>query len=369
MNIPLVDLKRQYVSIKSEIDAAIQEVLNESAFILGKYAKKFEQEYASYCVVKHCVGLNSGTDALFLSFLAIGLKPGDEVISAPNTFFATTEYLGHIGVKPVFADIDSKTRLIDVSKAESLITDKTKAIIPVHLYGQIADMEGILGLAKKHGLKVIEDCAQAHGAEQKGKKAGTFGDIGIYSFYPGKNLGAYGDAGCVVTNNDEYAESIRLYRDHGRKTKYEHVVEGYSSRMDGFQAAVLSVKLKYLDKWVEQRRHIAELYNNFLPDNLRKPYEKQDNKHSYHIYAVETENRDKLLERLKTNGVEAGIHYPIPLHLQPAYNYLNIKQGVLPVAEHHAKTTLSLPIFPEIKEDEIKYIAQTIKDFFIDNDE
>ncbi|HCI05304.1 TPA: hypothetical protein DEX28_00995 [Patescibacteria group bacterium] len=364
MNIPLVNLKRQYLSIKPEIDSAIQGVINDSAFILGKYTQRFEQEYASYCGVKHCIGLNSGTDALFLSFLAIGLKRGDEVITVSNTFFATTEYLGHLGVKPVFVDIDEKTCLIDVSKIEPLITNRTRAIIPVHLYGQMADMDEICRLAGKYNLKVIEDCAQAHGSEQNTRKAGGFGDIGIYSFYPGKNLGAYGDAGCVVTNNDEYEEFFRLYRDHGRKTKYEHVKEAYSSRMDGLQAAVLSVKLKHLDHWVEQRRQIAGLYNDFLPKSLRKPFEKKGNKYSYHIYAIETERRDDLLKYLKSKGIEAGIHYPIPLHLQPAYDYLGKQKQSLSVSENHARTTISLPIFPEMTKEEVEYVAESVKDFF-----
>ena len=364
MNIPLADLKRQYLSIKPEIDSAIQEVINDSAFVLGKYVKKFEEEYAGYCGVKHCVGLNSGTDALFLSFLAIGLKPGDEVISVPNTFFATTEYLGHIGVKPVFVDVDPKTYLIDVSKIEASITSRTKAIIPVHLYGQMANMQEICRIAGKYNLKVIEDCAQAHGAEQNKKRAGCFGDIGIYSFYPGKNLGAYGDAGCMVTNNNEYAEFVRLSRDHGRKTKYEHIKEAYSSRMDGIQAAILSVKLRHLDQWVEQRRQVAKSYNELLPSNVSKPFEERDNKHSYHIYAIQTEKRDELLVHLKSKGVEAGIHYPVPLHFQPAYSYLNIKEGILSVAEHHAKTTLSLPIFPEMTSEEVEYVVNCVREFF-----
>jgi len=363
MNIPLVDLKRQYASIKSEIDSAIQGVLDDAGFILGTHVKNFEEEFAEYCGTAHCIGVNSGTDALFLSFLAIGLKAGDEVITVPNTFFATTEYLGHLGVKPVFVDVDSKTYLMDVSKIRGAITPHTKAILPVHLYGQMANMEEIMKIAKKLNLKVIEDCAQAHGAERNGKKAGTFGDLGIYSFFPGKNLGAYGDAGCVVTNNDSYAEFIRMYRDHGRSSKYEHIHEAYSSRMDGIQAAVLSVKLKHLDAWVEARRRIATQYDQLILDVIKKPFEEQENRHAYHLYVIETDKRDDLLKHLKEKGIQAGVHYPIPLHLQPAYAYLRVEKGRFPVAEHESEHVLSLPIFPELGDGELEYIAEQVNSF------
>jgi dTDP-4-amino-4,6-dideoxygalactose transaminase len=364
MNIPLVDLKKQYLNINEEINFAIQSVLNDTAFILGKYTKEFENNFANYCGVKYCVGVNSGTDALFLSFLAIGLKAGDEIITVPNTFFATTEYLVHIGAKPVFVDIDPDTYLIDVNKIENAVTARTKAIIPVHLGGQIVDMEKIMYIAKKYKLKVIEDCAQAHGAEYKGKKAGNFGDVGIYSFYPGKNLGAYGDAGCIITNDEKIADFIRMYRDHGRINKYEHKHEAYSSRMDGIQAAVLNVKLKYLDQWVEKRRSVAKKYNELLSNKIKKPVESSENKHAYHLYMISVERRDELKHYLELKGIEAGVHYPIPLHLQPAYKYLNITSGSLPVAEELAKHELSLPIFPELADEEIEYIANCVNDFF-----
>lgn len=363
MRIPLVDLKRQYVTIKSEIDVAIQNVINDTSFILGKYTAEFENSFSDYSNTKYCVGLNSGTDALFLSFLAIGLKAGDEVITVANTFFATTEYLGHIGVKPVFCDIDPVSYLIDVNKIENLITSKTKAILPVHLYGQMADMDYIMELAKKYNLAVIEDCAQAHGAEYNGKKAGSIGDIGTYSFYPGKNLGAFGDAGCIVTSNEKYAQFIKKYRDHGRSSKYEHDIEAYSSRMDGLQGSILNTKLTHLDTWIDGRRSVAKLYSELLGDDVQKPVEVDGNKHSYHLYVIGVEKRDDLLQYLKFKEIEAGIHYPIPLHLQSAYRYLNVQQGALPITEKAASRILSLPIYPEMISDEVFYVCNAVNEF------
>ena len=362
MKIPLVDLKRQYQSIQKEIDKAIQNVINDSAFILGKYTKKFEDSFAQYCSARYCVGVNSGTDALLLSYLALGIKKGDEVITTPCTFFATTEPLGFVGAKPVFVDILSDTYLIDPSKIISAITNKTKAIVAVHLYGQMANMKEIMNIARKYKLRVIEDCAQAHGAEQNGKKAGTFGDMGIYSFYPGKNLGGYGDAGCVVTNNKKYADFVKKFRDHGRSSKYEHKYEAFNTRMDGIQAAILTTKLKHLNKWVEQRRKIAKKYNKLLPTTVIAPHEAINNKHAYHLYVIRTDRRDKLQKGLELKGIQTGIHYPIPLHLQKAYSYLNFKRGMFPVCEEVTRQVLSLPIFPELKDEEIKYIIGAIKE-------
>lgn len=364
--IPFVDLKVQYDSIKEEIDEAIQEVLNTTSFIMGEELKKFELEFARFCDVKYAIGVANGSDALILVLRACGIGKGDEVITVPHTFIATTEAISNVGGKVVFVDIDPKTYTIDVTKVEEKITKNTKAIIPVHLYGQSTDMEHIMELAKKYKLKVIEDAAQAHGAEHKGKKVGSIGDVGCFSFYPGKNLGAYGDAGMVVTDNEEIAEKIILLRNHGRITKkYEHKIEGYSSRLDNLQAAIIRVKLKYLNKWNEMRRENAKKYNELLSniDGIITPYEADYAKHVYHLYVIKTENRDKLREELKSEGVATGIHYPIPLHLQPAYNYLGYKRGDFPVTEKASQEILSLPMFAELSDQQIEEIVELIKCF------
>ncbi|GAG94954.1 unnamed protein product, partial [marine sediment metagenome] len=292
---------------KSEIDEAIQNVLNNTNFIMGEELKKFEEEFASFCNVKHAIGVANGSDALILALRACGIGEGDEVITVPHTFIATTEAITHVAGKIVFVDIDPRTYTIDVSKIEEKITDKTKAIIPVHLYGQPADMDPILEIAKKYDLKVIEDAAQAHGAEYKGKKVGSIGDVACFSFYPGKNLGAYGDAGMVVTNNEEIAEKVKLFRNHGRITKkYEHEIEGYSSRLDNLQAAILRVKLRHLNKWNDLRRRNAKKYNELLSNigEITTPYEADYAKHVYHLYVIRVKNgRDKLREKLKSKGV------------------------------------------------------------------
>lgn len=358
MKIPLVDLKRQYQSIKGEIDEAIAQVIGDSAFILGKYTEQFEQDFANYCGAKHCVGLNSGTDGLYLAYRAVGVGKGDEIIAPSMTFFATTEPLHHLGGQPVFVDIDPDTYLIDPKKIEAAITKRTKAIVVVHLYGQMADMTKIAKLARRYKLKLIEDAAQAHGAEHFGKKAGLYGDIGVYSFYPSKNLGAYGDAGAVVTNSNEYATLIKKLRDHGRTSKYEHDTPAHSFRMDGLQAAILNVKLRHLEDWVDRRRQIAKLYNKLLPKKLKKPVEAKGSRHVYHLYTIEVDNRDQVLGHLKKHGIEAGIHYPIPLHLQPAYRHLGPVS--LPITETVASKTLSLPLFSEMTEEEVKFVAQIV---------
>ena len=365
--IPFVDLKAQYDSIKEEIDEAIQNVLNNTSFIMGEELKKFEEEFARFCDVKYAIGVADGSDALILALRACGISEEDEVITVPHTFIATTEAISNVGGKIVFVDIDPKTYTIDVSKIEEKITEKAKAIIPVHLYGQPADMGPIIRLAEKYNLKVIEDAAQAHGAEYKGKKVGSLGDAGCFSFYPGKNLGAYGDAGMVVTNNEEIAEKIKLLRNHGRITKkYEHEIEGYSSRLDNLQAAILRVKLRYLNKWNESRRKNAKRYNELLNNvsGIITPYEADYVKHVYHLYVIRVvrEGRDRLREELKSKGIATGIHYPIPLHLQPAYKYLSYKEGDFPVTEKASKAILSLPMFAELTEDQIRIISKFIKD-------
>ena len=366
--IPFVDLKAQYDSIKDEIDNAIQNVLNTTSFIMGEELKKFEEEFARFCNVKYAIGVANGSDALILALRACGIGKGDEVITVPHTFISTTEAISNVGGKVVFVDIDPKTYTIDVTKIEEKINERTKAIIPVHLYGQPADMDPIMRLAKKYNLKVIEDAAQAHGAEYKGEKVGSIGDVGCFSFYPGKNLGAYGDAGMVVTNSEEIAEKVKLLRNHGRITKkYEHEIEGYSSRLDNLQAAILRVKLRYLNKWNESRRENAKKYNELLNNiaGIITPYEAGYAKHVYHLYVigVEKERRDKLREELKSKGVATGIHYPIPQHLQPAYSYLGYKEGDFPVTEKASQEILSLPIFAELTDEQIEEIVEVVIKF------
>ena len=364
MQIPLVDLKAQYSGIKEEIDSAVKEVIDSTSFILGKKVEDFENKFAELCNVKHCVGMNNGTSALRLALLAIGIKPNDEVITSPFTFIATAEAISHIGAKPVFADIDEKTYCIDHEKIEEKITGKTKAIIPVHLFGQPADMTPILEIAKKHSLKVIEDAAQAHNALYKNKKAGSMGDVNCFSFYPGKNLGAYGEAGAVCTNDDEAAKELILLRQHGELTRYYHDIIGDNCRMEALQGAVLGVKIKYLDEWTEKRRKNAEYYNKLLKDlDLILPYEADYAKHVYHIYAIRTKNRDRLRDFLGKNGISAGIHYPIPVHLQKAYFFMGIKKGAFPISEKIADEILSLPMYPELSEGQMEHISGNMHNF------
>ncbi len=366
--IPFVDLKAQYDSIKDEMDEAIQRVLNTTSFIMGEELIKFEKEFALFCNAKYAIGVANGSDALILALRACGIGEDDEVITVPHTFIATTEAITHVGGKVVFVDIDPKTYIIDVSKIEEKINEKTKAIIPVHLYGQPADMDPIIELAKKYNLKAIEDAAQAHGAEYKGKKVGSIGDVACFSFYPGKNLGAYGDAGMITTNSEEIAKKVKLLRNHGRITKkYEHEIEGYSSRLDNLQAAILRVKLKYLNNWNDSRRNNAKKYNELLNNTagIITPYEADYAKHVYHLYVIRTEERDKLREELKSKGIATGIHYPIPLHLQPAYNYLGHKKGNFPITEKASQEILSLPMFAELTEEQIEEIVEIIKNYYI----
>ena len=363
--IPFVDLKAQYDSIKDDIDEAMQSVLNTTSFIMGEELRKFEEEFALFCNTKFAIGVANGSDALILALRACGIGEGDEVITVPHTFIATAEAISNVGGKVVFVDINPKIYTIDPPKIEEKINEKTKAIIPVHLYGQPANMDLIMRLAKKYNLKVIEDAAQAHGAEYKEEKVGSIGDVGCFSFYPGKNLGAYGDAGMVVTNNEEIAEGTKLLRNHGRITKkYEHDIEGYSSRLDNLQAAILRVKLRHLNKWNDMRRENAKKYNELLNniDNVIVPYEADYAKHVYHLYVIRVEKgRDKLREELKSNGIATGIHYPIPLHLQEAYKYLEYRYGDFPVTEKASQEILSLPMFAELSDEQIEEIVELIK--------
>lgn len=382
MTIPLVDLKAQYLSIKDEIDAAIQRVVDSMSFILGPDVRAFEEEFARFCGVQHAVGVDSGTAALHLAFLVcdIGLRPeassqgsargaqpegpGDEVITTPHTFIATIGMLGRVGARPVFVDIDSRTYNMDPAKIEAAITERTKAILPVHLYGQPAEMDPILEIADRHGLKVIEDAAQAHGAEYKGRRAGSMGHVAIFSFYPGKNLGAYGDAGALVTNDGEIAEKARLLRDHGRRDKYEHLLQGFNYRMDTLQAAILRAKLPHLEEWNEARRRGVATYREFLDGlDLVLPYEPKHVRAVYHLFVVRLQERDALREHLKARGISTGIHYPIPLHLQPAYRHLGYKEGDFPITEECARQVLSLPMYPELTQAQIEEVARAIKEF------
>ncbi len=361
MNIPFVDLKAQYNSIKEEIDVAIKNVLDNTAFIMGENVKNFEKEFASYCNAKNCIGVSSGTSALLIALKAAGIQQGDEVITTPHTFIATTEAITELNAKVKFADIDKETYTINPELIEKAITEKTKAIIPVHLYGQSADMDPIINIAEKHNLTIIEDCAQAHGAEYKGKKV-PISKIGCFSFYPGKNLGAYGDAGAIVTNDDGIAEKARMLRDHGRKKgdKYIHTITGSNYRLDALQAAILRVKLKHLDEWTERRRNNAKTYNDLLKDIVVTPKEAEYAKHVYHLYVIRVKKRDETQTFLKEKGISTGIHYPKPLHLQPAYKNMGYKEGDFPVTENISKDTLSLPMFPELSQEQISYIVDKI---------
>jgi dTDP-4-amino-4,6-dideoxygalactose transaminase len=316
MNIQLVDLKAQYETIKNDIDAVIKDVVAKTAFIGGEYAAKFEEAFARFCSVKHCVGVGNGTDALFIALKTLGIGAGDEVITVANSFIASSEAITQTGARVVFVDINPKTYNIDTGKIENKITARTKAIIPVHLYGQPVDMDPILSLAKKHNLKIVEDCAQAHGALYKGRTIGSIGDMACFSFYPGKNLGAYGDGGAVVTNDDVLAKKARMFANHGRVDKYDHEIEGINSRLDGLQAAILGVKLKHLGAWSEARRKNAYLYNEYLKGTgLVTPVEIPDVKAVYHLYVVRTKKdmRQKIQDHLKSKGIATGIHYPIAL--------------------------------------------------------
>jgi dTDP-4-amino-4,6-dideoxygalactose transaminase len=363
MKVPFLDLKMQYQSIKNEIHTALQQVMENTAFAGGPFVVKFEEEFAAFCGTEYAVGVGSGTDALWLSLLALGISQGDEVITVPDTFIATAEAISFCGAKPVFIDVEESTYNMNPSLLEAAITPKTKAIIPVHLFGQTADMDPVMEVARKHGLSVIEDACQAHGAEYKGKKAGSTADTGCFSFYPGKNLGAYGEAGAVVTNSEELADKIRRLRDHGQAKKYYHNIIGWNARMDGFQGAVLSVKLRHLEAWNEARRQNASHYNDALSNlsGVILPRETEYARHVYHIYAIRVQNRDYLIDALAKEDIGCGIHYPIPLHLQDAYHSLGYKKGDFPVAEKSANEFVSLPMFPELTREQIEYVAQEIK--------
>lgn len=361
--VKFVDLKQQYDSIKDEVKKAINEVLDSTSYILGQQLSNFEKEFSDFCRAKHCIGLNTGTSALHLALLSKGIGKGDEVITTPNTFIATCEAISYTGAIPKLVDIDEETYNMDAEKLKMAINPKTKAVIPVDLYGQPADMNGILEIAKKHSLAVIEDACQAHGAEHHGKKV-PVADIGCFSFYPAKNLGAYGEGGAIVTNDSDADEKIRAYRDHGQVKKHAHKYIGYNYRLEELQAAVLRVKLKHLEKWIEMRRRNAKVYDELLEDcDVIKPVEKKHNKHVYHLYVVRARQRQKLMEHLNSKGIQTAIHYPTPIHLQEAYSFLGHKRGSFPVAEKCVDEIISLPMFPELKQEEIELVVKAIKEF------
>jgi dTDP-4-amino-4,6-dideoxygalactose transaminase len=365
MKVPFVDLKIQYESIRSEVASALQAVLDQTAFAGGPFVAGFEKRFAEFCGVRHAIGVSSGTSALWLALLASGIGPGDEVITVPNTFIATAEAITFTGAKPVFIDVCRDSCLMDPGLIAGAITSRTKAVIPVHLFGQAADMDPIMEIASGRGLAVIEDACQAHGATYKGKRAGSIGDAGAFSFYPGKNLGAYGEAGAVVTSNDGLAARIATLRDHGQSRKYYHSMIGWNDRMDGFQAAVLDIKLKYLEDWNRTRRAHAALYDRLLPgdDGLRRPVAKPYGEHAFHIYAIRTAERDALIAYLAEKGVSCGIHYPVPIHLQEAYRFLGLTKGRFPEAEAAASEMVSLPMFAELTDEQIAYTAGQIRAF------
>ncbi len=366
MKVPFLDLKAQYETISDEVTRAIAEVIKNTAFAGGPFVAGFEEAFAAFCQTRHAIGVSNGTTALWAALLGLGIGPGDEVITVPNTFIATAEAITFCGATPVFVDVEEKTFNMNPALLEAAITPKTKAIIPVHLYGQVADMDPILEIARTHGLVCVEDACQAHGAQYKGRMAGSMGQAGCFSFYPGKNLGAYGEAGAVVTNDPELAKSVQIFRDHGQTKKYYHDIIGWNARMEGLQGAVLNVKLRHLNEWNDKRRQNAQLYYELLKDlsEVILPQEADHNKHIYHVYAIRCQNRDALLSALAEKDIFCGIHYPVPIHLQKAYSSLGLGKGSFPVAEKCTAEILSLPMFPELSRAQIERTAFEIRNFF-----
>jgi dTDP-4-amino-4,6-dideoxygalactose transaminase len=367
MNVPFVDLKAQYRSLKPSMDAALQNVLERTAFVMGAEMEAFEEAFADYIGVKHALGVSSGTDALHLALRALGVGPGDEVITCPDTYIATCEAISHAGAQVRLVDADSRTYNLDPEELEAAITPRTRAVMPVHLFGQPADMGPILEAAREHHIFVVEDCAQAHGSTYRGKKAGTFGDAAGFSFYPGKNLGAYGDCGAVLTDDDALADRVRVLRNHGQKVKYEHLTVGYCSRMDNLQAAVLGVKLPYLEEWNAARRSHAQRYAKLLAgvEGIVTPYNPPDVEPVYHLYVMRVSDgrRNALQNYLSAAGISTGLHYPIPVHLQKAYADLGYKYGDFPVCELIAEQGLSLPMYAELTDEQMVYVTDKIKEF------
>lgn len=360
--IPFLDLKSQYQNIKNEIDAAVLKTLGDAQYVLGPSVESFEKNFAAYCGTDYALGVASGAAALHLALLAAGVKPGDEVITVSSTFVATAATILYCGATPILIDIDPITWNMDPKKLAAAITPKTKVILPVHLHGRVADMDPILTIAKANNLIVIEDAAQAHGATYKNKRAGTLGDLACFSFYPGKNLGAYGEAGAVVTNNKNYVEKIRQLRDWGQSQKYHHIMQGFNYRMDGIQGAILDVKLKYLNQWTERRQSRAALYNQFLDElKITRPATLQDYEHVYHVYAILLNHRDRVKDALQEQQIATNIHYPIPVHLQEGYRTVCKIAGDLKFSEKFARETLSLPMFPELKDEQVNKVCEALK--------
>jgi dTDP-4-amino-4,6-dideoxygalactose transaminase len=362
--VPFVDLGAQYRTIAAEIDEAVSKVIRETDFILGREVRLFEEEFARFCEVQYAIGVDSGTSALELALRAHGIGPGDEVITAVNSFIASALAISHAGATPVLVDVDRQTYTMDVSAVEKAITPRTKAIIPVHLYGHPADMDPILQLAQRHQLVVVEDACQAHGARYKGKRVGSLGHAGAFSFYPGKNLGAYGDGGAVVTNDHDMAKRLEMLRNYGQKEKYQHMFRGYNRRLDTLQAAVLRVKLKYVEKWNDARRQNANRYRLLLENSeVTTPNEASYAESVWHLYVIRANQRDALKDHLASRGISCGIHYPFPIHLQPAYRDLGYKKGDFPVTEDYAQRIISLPMYAELTPELMRFVAQGILEF------
>jgi dTDP-4-amino-4,6-dideoxygalactose transaminase len=360
--IPYLDLQAQYRALKPDIDEAVLRVLDSAQFILGPAVSAFENDFAAYCRTREAIGVNTGTSALHLALLAAGVEPGDEVITVPYTFVATVAAIEYAGARPVFVDVDPQYYTMDPAQLEAAITPRTKAIVPVHLYGQSADMDPILAIARDHGLAVIEDACQAHGADYNGRRCGSMGELACFSFYPGKNLGAYGEGGAVVTSDAALARQIRLLRSWGEEVRYEHKYRGFNYRMDGVQGAILGVKLRHMDAWTEARRSRADVYHRLLQGTEAEvPRERPGSRHVYHIFAVRLQHRDAWRARLTEAGVQTGVHYPIPVHLQPAYKDLGYGPGDFPVSERVAAEVLSLPIYPELTDSQIETVAGVIR--------
>ena len=365
MKIPILDLKKQYKAIKNPLKNALSQILENQSFILGKEVERLEENISKYCGTEYAIGVNSGTDALLLALNTLGAKEADEIITTSFTFVATAEAIVRAGAKPVFVDIDPKTYNINPALIERKITKKTKAILPIHLYGLCADMDPILKIAEKHGLKVLEDCAQAIGSEYKGKRAGSMGDAGAISFYPGKNLGCFGDGGMVVTDDKEIYERIRLLRNHGTHKKYHHKIIGYNSRLDNLQAAILNIKLTYLDNWIDSRIKNAEFFSKEVKKlPLSTPYIPVDCRHSFHLYVLRSKNAGQIIKHLAKNGIESRTYYPVPLHLQECFKFLGYKPGDFPESEKLSQESFAIPVYPELTKEEKSYIVEKIKSFF-----
>lgn len=366
--IPFLDLKVQYASIKDEVDAAVLGVLASAQYVLGDEVAQLEQEFADYCGVRHAIAVNTGTSALHLALLAAGVGPGDEVITVPFTFVATVSAICYTGAQPVFVDVEPLTLTMDARQLEAKITSRTKAIVPVHLYGQMADMDEIKAIADSYGIPVIEDACQSHGAEYKGVRAGSIGLSGCFSFYPGKNLGACGEGGMVVTNSDDQARTMRMLRDWGQEQRYHHTLKGFNYRMDGIQGAILRVKLRHLEDWTEARRAIGQRYSALLGGSavLKTPVELPGRRHVYHVYAVRSPDRDGLRRVLDAEGIQSGLHYPIPVHLQKAHADLGHQAGDFPVSEAAAQEVMSLPIYPEMTMRQVEMVVEALEHAYVD---